>query len=732
MQTKNNQSLKTRRILCVLLTLVLMVSLMPMIDNPAYAATPVTWSGGTQSTQTISESTDITVTGEVTIEGQITISGSDTVVTISGGGMLKRGFSGTLIRIQNGSSLILDNITIDGNKAIYTTNVNEWLVYIFQGGLEMNDGAVLQNNAIIGNNNGSGIFVGNGTFDMKGGEIKGNSILNTSGDANGTGGGVCVGNSNGKFNMSGGTISNNTAYYGSGVTIPVGTFEMTGGVIFEKGIAAISSAITSSAVFNSGTLTNNGGVILAWNGSGDIFSTGDTVAGLNSDPTGATAKWANSGTLSGMNYTIGESSPKFMEVAGVTVSSGVPTIYTASIDPANKTFASVKVGYGLLPAQSFSIKNTGTGTITGLSATLTTDTSFEISAALSTDSVGPGDAVTVSVQPKAGLIEGIYTDKLMISGSNGISISADLSFTVIAGPTYDAPLDFVNTPLSPSIGTGYIWNTTTKTLTLNGFNIDCGGEDAINLPDGSSIVLAANSNNRISSLWHAIVCQGSFEIRGDGNLTTKSNEAIKAEGNLTINGGFLDFTSTYNFGLKANNIMIKGGSGTIKAAAGSAVYTQKITLGSNTTNVTVMGLSSSGYNVATKIGAQSYYPGYEFFLNITTGEILRDIKYTSTTISSSGDKKIDSIKNAAFTLKVTGTYKVGKKLKATITKPANKKQKYTYQWLRNGKAIKGSAAKKATYKLTKADKGKKISVKVKSKASGWTSVIKTSKAKKVK
>jgi len=96
-------------------------------------------------------------------------------------------------------------------------------------------------------------------------------------------------------------------------------------------------------------------------------------------------------------------------------------------------------------------------------------------------------------------------------------------------------------------------------------------------------------------------------------------------------------------------------------------------------------------------------------------------------------KQDDKVKGkATFTLKVTGTYKVGKKLKATLSKPAVKGQKYTYQWLRNGKAIKGNAAKKATYKLVKADKGKKISVKVSSKASGWTSVSKTSKAKKVK
>ncbi|CUR55354.1 hypothetical protein NOCA1140002 [metagenome] len=53
-----------------------------------------------------------------------------------------------------------------------------------------------------------------------------------------------------------------------------------------------------------------------------------------------------------------------------------------------------------------------------------------------------------------------------------------------------------------------------------------------------------------------------------------------------------------------------------------------------------------------------------------------------------------------------------------------------YQWLRNGKAIK--KAKKASYKLTAKDKGKKVSVKVTYSKAGLTTVVKTSRAKKVK
>ena len=76
--------------------------------------------------------------------------------------------------------------------------------------------------------------------------------------------------------------------------------------------------------------------------------------------------------------------------------------------------------------------------------------------------------------------------------------------------------------------------------------------------------------------------------------------------------------------------------------------------------------------------------------------------------------------------KISGTAKVGKKLKATkgSFKPAP--SKITYQWKRNGKAIK--KATKSTYKLTKSDAGKKITVTVTATRSGYTKAAKTSKA----
>ncbi|MGH1561334.1 hypothetical protein [Mumia sp. DW29H23] len=79
-------------------------------------------------------------------------------------------------------------------------------------------------------------------------------------------------------------------------------------------------------------------------------------------------------------------------------------------------------------------------------------------------------------------------------------------------------------------------------------------------------------------------------------------------------------------------------------------------------------------------------------------------------------------------VKVVGKAKVGKKLTARPGAAAG--AKVSYQWLKNGKAIKGAKGK--TLKLKKSFKGKKISVRVTYTKVGYKAVVQTSKAVKVK
>jgi len=114
----------------------------------------------------------------------------------------------------------------------------------------------------------------------------------------------------------------------------------------------------------------------------------------------------------------------------------VPT-YTASISPTSQTFTAATEGYGQQAAREFTIDNTGTGTITSLSAQLG-GTDFEISTALSAHTINAASTATVSVRPRTGLLPNTYTDILTITGSNGISMTADLSFTVTEQPSVTA------------------------------------------------------------------------------------------------------------------------------------------------------------------------------------------------------------------------------------------------------------------------------------------------------
>ena len=79
---------------------------------------------------------------------------------------------------------------------------------------------------------------------------------------------------------------------------------------------------------------------------------------------------------------------------------------------------------------------------------------------------------------------------------------------------------------------------------------------------------------------------------------------------------------------------------------------------------------------------------------------------------------------------VSGTHKVGKTVTAKYGTWSPSVTVTSYQWLRNGKTI--SSATGSTYKLTKADKGKKLAVKVTVASPGYKPSTATSSGKKVK
>jgi serine protease len=79
---------------------------------------------------------------------------------------------------------------------------------------------------------------------------------------------------------------------------------------------------------------------------------------------------------------------------------------------------------------------------------------------------------------------------------------------------------------------------------------------------------------------------------------------------------------------------------------------------------------------------------------------------------------------------ITGKFKVGKRVRAVVGSWSPLPAGYTYRWYRNGKAI--AKATKSSYKLTRSDHNKKVSVRVTAWLPGYLSTTAASTAHKVK
>ena len=259
MMKKNHAAKRSWRVLALALCLAMLVGLLPTV---ALAAVDETWADGKtiSSTTTLSGGTEskpytFTVTGTVTVNELIQVTG---YVRITGGGTLLRGNGNTtnaMFSVRNGATLILDNITVDGNNVATTSqaycgvNVNQY------GKLVMEEGAVLKNHKkdpSVGL--GSALYV-SGTVEVNGGEIAGCSCKNR--------GNIYL-SDDAQFTMNGGKIHDNTltfngSYGGGAFYVRGGTLTINGGSIYNhKNIPNPGGAIYCSSY---GTVNLNGGTI---------------------------------------------------------------------------------------------------------------------------------------------------------------------------------------------------------------------------------------------------------------------------------------------------------------------------------------------------------------------------------------------------------------------------------------------------------------------------------------
>ena len=103
------------------------------------------------------------------------------------------------------------------------------------------------------------------------------------------------------------------------------------------------------------------------------------------------------------------------------------SIYSISADTTALDFGSVYTGYTQPAAQTVTITNTGNQPLTLTQPASTS--SFDVGT-LSTTELAAGEKATFTVQPKAGLAVGTYSENITISGTHDVNETISATFTV--------------------------------------------------------------------------------------------------------------------------------------------------------------------------------------------------------------------------------------------------------------------------------------------------------------
>ena len=189
---------------------------------------------------TVKVGTNVTCTGGVMVQsgGSLTLTQGG---RIDGTGLTGiKNSSGGAVYIEGGTFTMESGSTVTGGNV----SANGGAVYMDSGTFTMNGGKISGGNAMLG---GNGVFVNIGDFVMNGGEITecgkgsqpGHGAVMIYKSASGDGAG--------RFVMKSGKIYGNSAEQGAGVFVNGGTFEMSGGSISDN--EAIGPTGSGGAVY---------------------------------------------------------------------------------------------------------------------------------------------------------------------------------------------------------------------------------------------------------------------------------------------------------------------------------------------------------------------------------------------------------------------------------------------------------------------------------------------------
>lgn len=648
-----------KRILSILLTLCMMICLVPTsvfaegeTNRKVETEQELVNALSDSSVDVITLKSDIEIGTTLIVDRNVTLDIYGYMLEISGNGSVIRIKSGGHLTIKDSDPTSTYKFTPDANglwkwSTSGTKTVHGGVIYggtgMVMGAFTLGGGVCIEHNGQLTMTGGNivgctatgpvaygGGVCNYGSFTMTGGNIIGCTAVgydNNNEDSSAYGGGVFV-NVVGQFNMNGGSISDCTAVALSGLSVAYG------GGIFDEGTLNISGDVRVSDCMAGGT-GSDAMYIYSSTVSGGTFYGSVTNWGTISGGTFYDGGMNNYGTISGGTFYGGIANINEGTVSGIAVTYHVNGADyakqilqsgTAAIKPDEPT----KDGYAFIgwfdgdTEHDFTAPVTGDITLTGKWARLS-DKTADFTAA-------DGGAQAIA---------------LLNAAKTGSEVST--------------------------------WDSTTKTLTLKGISFATTETIAVKLPDGTTVITADGTENRIigggatvsqdggytNSIYiYGIYVEGALTVQGEANGTgklyvrsgdhinsnnawtytigvyTKGDLAVKS-GSMTVQGGKATSTEGgFSYGVRINkggNLSITGG--TLTAVGGESLNIKNpndakstVSVGTDACygNITVSG---SGKLIAENVPSMAS-GRLSFGVNMINGELT--VKDNASVFASSG------------------------------------------------------------------------------------------------
>ena len=539
---------------------------------------------------TVGEGAAVKVGTNVTCSGGAMVQNGG-VLTLTQGGRIDgsnltsgiKNNSGGAVYVEGGTFTMENGSTVTGGNV----SANGGAVYVDSGTFTMNGGKISDGNAILG---GNGVFVNIGDFVMNGGEITecgkgsqpGNGAVMIYKSASGDGAG--------RFVMKSGKIYGNSAEQGAGVFVNGGIFEMSGGSISENTATGPTGSGGAVYVYNgsfdmsgNAAINNNqssmdaGGVFVGGIGtftvSGTPIITGNTVNGTTNNvylSDGKTITIGDGGLTGGsIGVTVGDMiAGNAVQITDIDVT-GAADRFTSDIS-------------------SYSIEETIATTSGGIAVFLSdADVSYQESSALARSLGALSDAVSEANTWNEG---GTITLMKNIDGTNAVWGTGPITFS---GGTDTVPIILnlngktIDRGLTEAVSDGQViviesnGNLTIKDSSANsdgtgGSGKITGGnvsEDSSNSPNGGGICIEDGSLTLESgsiSKNKAATEGGGVYVDSNGTFTMAGG--IISENSITSNNGNAHGGGVYVAG---GSFTMRGGTVSNNGEKSSGVYINK-------------------------------------------------------------------------------------------------------------------------------------------------------------